>query len=106
MYFDIDKCSVTVFDGLNQDIRKWQNHIIHTVKTYGLKPPLSSATCKFRYDIYVDEHVRKRTELERRDMVLEISFDVSKEQPWHVQNKRSYVQGDGVSCGPIACLTA
>jgi hypothetical protein len=45
----------TVFDGLKQDTRKWQNHIIHTVKTYGLKPMLSSATCKFRYDVYVDE---------------------------------------------------
>ncbi len=36
-------------------------------------------------------------------MVLEISFDDSKE-PWHVQNEQSYVQGYGVSCGPIACL--
>jgi len=34
LYYDIDKKSVTVFDGLNQDIRKWQDHIIHTVKTY------------------------------------------------------------------------
>ena len=103
LYYDIDKRSVTVFDGLNQDIRKWQDHIIHTVKAYGLKPPFSSATCEFSYDVYVDERVRKRTELERRDMVLEISFDDSKE-PWHVQNERSYVQGDGVSCGPITCL--
>jgi hypothetical protein len=43
LYYDINKCSVTVFDGLNQDIRKWQDHIIHTVKTYGLKPLFSSA---------------------------------------------------------------
>ena len=47
LYYDIDKRSVTVFDGLNQDIRKWQDHIIHTVKAYGLKPPFSSATCEF-----------------------------------------------------------
>ena len=36
LYYGIDKHSVTVFDGLNQDIRFWQGHIIHTVKTYGL----------------------------------------------------------------------
>jgi hypothetical protein len=104
LYYDIDKCSVTVFDGLNQDIRKWQDHIIHTVKTYGLKPLFSSATCEFRYKVSVDERVRKRTKLERRDMALEIRFDVSKDESWHVQNEQSYVQGDGVSCGPIACL--
>jgi hypothetical protein len=51
-------------------------------------------------------NVLLRTKLERRDMVLEISFDDSKEQPWHVQNERSYVQGDGVSCGPIACVNS
>ena len=43
--YDIEKRSVTVFDGLHQDIRKWQGHIVNTVKTYGLKPLFSSATC-------------------------------------------------------------
>ncbi len=41
--------------------------------------------------------------MKRRDMLLEICFDDLKE-PWHFQNKQSYMQGDGVSCGPIACL--
>jgi hypothetical protein len=36
LYYGIDKHSEPVFDGLNQDIRFWQGHIIHTVKTYGL----------------------------------------------------------------------
>ena len=102
--YDINKRSVTVFDGLNQDIRKWQDHIIHTVKTYGLKLLFSSATCEFWYEVYVDERVRKRTQLERRDMALEICFDDSKNESWHVQNEQSYVQCDGVSCGPITCL--
>ena len=104
LYYDIDKCSVTVFDGLNQDIRKWQDHIIHTVKTYGLKLLFSSASCEFWYEVYVDERVRKRTQLERRDMALEICFDDSKNESWHVQNEQSYMQCDGVSCGPITCL--
>ena len=37
-------------------------------------------------------------------MTLEISFDDLKEEPWLVKNEHSYVQGDGVSCGPITCL--
>ncbi len=83
LYYDIKKRSVTVFDGLNQDIRKWQDHIIHTVKTHKLKPLFSSASCEFRYNVHVDERIRKRTKLESRDMVLEISFGDSKE-PWQV----------------------
>ena len=74
LYYDIDECTVTVFDGLNYDIRNWQEHIIHTVKTYGLKPLFSSATCKFQYDVYVDERVKKRRKSEKRDMTLEISL--------------------------------
>ena len=37
-------------------------------------------------------------------MTLDISFDDSKQKSWLVQNEHSYVQGDGISCGPIACL--
>ncbi len=106
LYYDINGRTVTVFDGLNQKISKWQNHIIHTVKTYGLKPPFCSATFKFREHVYVnvDECATKRRPRERRDMTLDISFDDLKEEPWLVKNEHSYVQGDGVSCGPIACL--
>ena len=82
-YYDIDERSVTVFDGLNQDICKWQDHIIHTVKKYGLKPLFSSASWELKSNVYVNECIRKRTKLERRDMELEISFDDSKE-PWQV----------------------
>ena len=103
LYYDIEKRSVTVFDGLNMDIRKWKDHIIHTVKTYGLKPLISSASCEFRNNVYDDDCIMKRTTLERRHMVFVISFDDSKD-PWQVKNDQSYMQGDGVSCGPIACL--
>jgi hypothetical protein len=47
LYYNIEKRSVTVLDGLNQDIRKWQDHIIHTVKTNGLKPLFSSQVASF-----------------------------------------------------------
>jgi len=54
LYYDINGHTATVFDGLNQKISKWQDHIFHTVKTYELKPPFCSATCKFREHVYVD----------------------------------------------------
>jgi hypothetical protein len=34
LYYNIANCSVNGFDGLNMDIQKWQDHVIHTVKTY------------------------------------------------------------------------
>jgi len=87
LYYDIDEHTVTVFDGLNQKTSKWQDHIILTVKTYGLKPQFSSATCKFREHVYIDvnERVTKRRPSERRDMTLEISFDDLKEEAWLVK---------------------
>ena len=51
----------------------------------------------------MDERVRKRRPSEKRDMTLKITFDDSKEL-WHVKNERSYVQGDGISCGPNPML--
>ncbi len=89
LYYDIEKSIVTVFDGLHQDIRKWQDHIIDTAKTYGLKTLHSCVTC---------------VQLPSFGMALEISFDDSKDESWYVRNDQSYVQGDNVSCGPIACL--
>jgi hypothetical protein len=101
LYYNIANCSVTVFNGLNMDIHKWQDHGIHTVKTYGLQSPNAYVDCEFWEEVKVDKHGRKK----RTDMVLEISFDdLNHQQPWHVKHDRSYVQGDGVSCGPIACL--
>ena len=44
LYYDLYECTVTVFDGLNMDLRKWEKHIVHTLKTYGIKP--LDATCK------------------------------------------------------------
>ncbi len=38
LYYDLYESTVTVFDGLNMDIRKWEPHIVHTLKVYGIKP--------------------------------------------------------------------
>ncbi len=101
LYYNIANRSVAVFIGLNMDTQKWQDHVSHTVKTYGLQSPNASVDCEFQEEVKVDKHGRKK----RTDMVLEISFDdLNHQQPWCVENDQSYVQGDGVSCGPIACL--
>ncbi len=83
LYYNIANRSVTVFDGLNMDIQKWQDHVIHTVKTYGLQSPDASVDCQFWEEVKLDKHGRKK----RTDMVLEISFDdLNHQQPWYVEN--------------------
>ncbi len=37
LYYDIAKCTATVFDGLNASIKNRQDHIIHTIKLYGMR---------------------------------------------------------------------
>jgi hypothetical protein len=44
LYNDLYECIVTVFGGLNMDVRRWEKHIVHTLKTYGIKP--LDAKCK------------------------------------------------------------
>ncbi len=84
------------------DIQKWQDYVIHTVKTFGFQSPNASVDCEFWEEVKVYKHGRKK----RTEMVLEISFDdLNHQQSWCVKNDQSYVQGDGVSCGSIACLT-
>ncbi len=38
LQFDIKNQHVSVYDGLNYSIKNWQNHVIQTIKTYGLRP--------------------------------------------------------------------
>jgi hypothetical protein len=37
LYYDLQEDTVTVFDGLHMDIRKWERHVVHTLKTLCLK---------------------------------------------------------------------
>jgi hypothetical protein len=67
---NIAKCTVTVFDGLNYSIMNWQDHIIHTIKTYELQFPDAYANCKFWSCKGHDEYGRKT-----RNMELEICFE-------------------------------
>jgi hypothetical protein len=47
LYYDLIDHTVTVYDGLNVSIKNWQDHIIHTVKTYGFQLPLAYSMCKY-----------------------------------------------------------
>ena len=38
LYYDLEEATITVFDSLNMDIKKWEMHIVHTLKVYGIKP--------------------------------------------------------------------
>jgi hypothetical protein len=38
LYYDLYESTVTVFDGLNIVVRKWEPHIVQTLKVYGIKP--------------------------------------------------------------------
>ncbi len=69
LYYNFAKCTVTVFDGLNATMKNWQEHFIHTLKTYGMQLPDAYEYCKFQEYKGHDEHGRKT-----RDMELEICF--------------------------------
>ncbi len=43
LYYDIARCTVTVYDGLNYCITKWQDHIVHKINMYGLQLAEASA---------------------------------------------------------------
>jgi hypothetical protein len=83
---------------LNTTINNWKEHIIHTLKTYGMQLPDAYAICKsWEYNEH-DEHGRRT-----RDMELEICFEDTKSQ-WLVTNEQCYIHDDGFYCGPITCL--
>jgi hypothetical protein len=98
LYYDIAKCTVTVFDGLNASITFWQDHIIHTIKLYGMQMPLALSMCKYWEKPEHDEYGRRT-----RNMELEICFEETNTH-WLVYNEQAYIQSDGCNCGPIACL--
>jgi hypothetical protein len=57
---------VIVLDGLNASIKNWQDHIIHTIRLYGMQMPLACSMCEYREKLGHDEYGRGT-----RDMELE-----------------------------------
>jgi hypothetical protein len=98
LYYNIARCTMTVYDGLNYCITKQQDHILHTIKMYGLQLAGASAQFKFQSCKECDEYRRKK-----KIMVLEIYFKDT-DTYWFVANEQSYIQDDDVHYGPIKCL--
>jgi len=96
LQFDLQLKMVFVFDGLNFKIDNWEDHVIHTLRRYGLAPLSLAAKSN-----YTSESVPSEigTNLEQ---TLEIQF--GQEAPWIVKNQLFTEQRDGYNCGPIACL--
>jgi len=96
LQFDVYSQMVFVFDGLNYKINNWEDHVIHTLRQYGLAPLSLAAKSN-----YTSESVPSEigTNLEQ---TLEIQF--GQEAPWTVKNQLFTEQSDGYNCGPIACL--
>jgi hypothetical protein len=104
LYYDLYESTVTVFDGLNMDIRKWEPHIIHTLKVYGIKP--LDVTYK---SLMTTSTVKDRNNRDKITRVMELTFksELNPDQAWPdwtVRNDPNIRQVDGINCGPIACL--
>jgi hypothetical protein len=103
LYFDLQEATVTVLDGLRVDIRKWERHIIYTLKVCCLKP-LDARPSSLTTTTTV-----KRDNRDIVTRVMNISFksdsDPDRAWPeWTVTNDPSIRQVDGFNCGPIACV--
>lgn len=90
--FDLHSRAVGVFDGLNYKITNWENHIIRTLREYGLVPLLAVAKSNYSSELNGND----------KTQMLQISF--GEEAPWIVTNLHHHRQKDGHNCGPIACL--
>ncbi len=95
---------MTVLDGLQIDIRKWERHVVYTLKVCHLKPLDARAT-----SLTTTSMVKGRNNRDIVTRVMNISFksdcDPNQGWPeWTVTNGSSIRQVDGFNCGPIACL--
>lgn len=89
--FTLHERTVSVFDGLNYKIDLWKNHIIHTLREYGLVQLNSAPKVKYSSTLNAGEKKQR----------LEIMF--GSEAPWVVCNSNFIRQKNGHNCGPIAC---
>jgi hypothetical protein len=104
LYYDLYESTVTVFDGLNMDIRKGEPHTVHTLKVYGIKP--LDVTYK---SLMTTLTVKDRNNRDKITRVMELTFksELNPDQAWPdwtVCNDPNIRQVDGINCGPIACL--
>ena len=104
LYYDLQEATLTVFDGLNMDIRKWERHVVYTLKIFCLKPLDARPT-----SLTTTSMVKGRNNRDKVTRVMNISFKLDFDPnhgwpKWTVTNDSSIRQVDGFNCGPIACL--
>jgi len=92
LLFDIPTRQVLVYDGLHMNLKRWEVHIVHTLKKYSLQ------------NIHDEPEVTcHRGSQGKGDEVMEIDF-MDTHEPWNVEHDPILKQADGFNCGPIACL--
>ena len=94
LLFDVRNHEVTVYDGLNGSIKKWNKHVTFVLQKYGL------ATCGDEpQEVYTQDAYSE---------LLEIGFGYEDNEvdnrPWAMVKDPVLKQHDGYNCGPIACL--
>jgi hypothetical protein len=111
LYYDLAGRTVSVFDGLDMDLKTWSQHISHTLWTYGLvsmaKNPTSNET-----NWYYQKDGRRSCNgvRDKRIQRLTLEYQSISEKDssptciWTVCNEASYTQQDGFNCGPLACM--
>jgi hypothetical protein len=82
--FDIHLRTVHIFDGLNLKIDRWQDHVVHTVRQYGLTPLGIDPMITYSVDVSINKTSRQR---------IEVQF--GEEAPWIVTNTNYLRQKDG-----------
>jgi hypothetical protein len=91
--FNVSMREVLVFDGLCRKINQWKEHVIHTIRTYGLVDVSAGAKSTF-------SEQRKQSSTAQR---VEITFGDQAGAPWILRNSVYLQQKDSHNCGPIAC---
>ena len=85
LHFDIEKKTITVTDGLKNDIKKWIGHAMSCLKKFCLVP-----------------------ETKRPSQVIEVKSCKKNRntEKWNIVLKKTVVQYDNSSCGVIMCMEA
>jgi hypothetical protein len=89
--FDLTQRTVAVFDGLNLNISQWKDHVVRTLREYGIVDRVAIPQSSY------SGNKEGKTNIQR----LEIRW--SDKATWVVGNSVFMRQKDGHNCGPIAC---
>ena len=105
LYYDLAGRTVSVFDGLDWDVKNWTQHITHTLMTYGLVSMAKGPTLNEKIRYYQMDGRQSDGVQDRRKKVLTLEYESFQEDSmattceWTVSNEASYKQQGGFDCG-------